>query len=70
VTIALLGVYYIGRYNYTVGYQENEGAMNKQRVIGSVLVNTSKLATLGVFMWLAAQMTRGRMTARTALNLT
>lgn len=53
VTISLLAVYYVGRYFYTVGYQENEGAMDKTRIAGSVLVNSAKIATFGVFMWVA-----------------
>lgn len=43
--------------------------MNKQRMAGSLLVNTAKLATFGVFMWLSVQMTRGRLTSKMMMNL-
>jgi len=32
---------------------ENEGVMHPQRIVGSALVNLSKLATLGIFMWIS-----------------
>jgi hypothetical protein len=52
-TILLMCTYFFGRYSYTNGYMENEGVMHPQRIVGSALVNLSKLATLGIFMWIS-----------------
>ena len=60
VTIGLLGLYYTGRYFYTIGYYENAGVMDKQRVAGTIMVNISKLATFGVFMLISTKLIKGR----------
>ena len=58
-TVGLLGVYLTGRVIYTKGYQEKEGAFNKMRIAGSIMVNLSHIATIGLAGLLAYRMIRG-----------
>ena len=69
LTIGLLSLYAAGRYAFTYGYLEKEGALNKYRVAGSVAVNVSKLLTMGTFAFLGLQMVRGRPVLQKALSL-
>lgn len=47
-TIWLLSVYIVGRYLFTLGYQEKEGAWDKNRLLGSVFVNIAKVLMFGL----------------------
>ena len=44
--MGLLGVFTVGRYYYAQGYNEKEGANNKQRVAGAVMCHTSTWASM------------------------
>lgn len=68
-TIGLLSVYFGGRMFFTYGYQEKEGAFNKYRLIGSVLVNLSKMATFGVTMYCGYQLSSGKLILQKALGI-
>ena len=60
-TIGLLSLYFGGRLLFTYGYQEKEGAFNKYRIAGSVIVNMSKMATFGVTMFCGYRMASGKL---------
>jgi hypothetical protein len=59
-TMAFLAIYIFGRYYYTQGYLEKEGALNKKRMIGSMLVNITHIGILGLTMLIGIKMSRGR----------
>lgn len=59
-TIGLVGAYSLGRYLYTQGYLEKEGANNNMRVSGAVLCHTTTLATMLVTLYIGSSLARGR----------
>ncbi|CDW87863.1 UNKNOWN [Stylonychia lemnae] len=60
-TIGLLSTYFLGRVLYTKGYFMPEGALNKQRMVGSVLCNLSHVGVLGLTIYTAVMLRRGRL---------
>ena len=69
-TAGFLAAYFGGRTLYTMGYQEKEGAFNKQRIAGSVIVNSVHMATMCLTMFLAYRLTRGKLDIQKALGVT
>ena len=59
-TIGLLATYFLGRILYTKGYFSPEGAMNKHRMAGSVLCNLSHVGILGLTLYTAVMLRRGK----------
>ena len=45
-TMALLGIYTLGRHAYCQGYVEKEGANNSMRVAGAAMCHSSNIATM------------------------
>lgn len=68
-TIGLLSTYFAGRYMFNHGYQQKEGAFNKVRIAGSVLVNLVHFSTIGVSMLLGYRMIRGSLCLQSAIGL-
>lgn len=68
-TIWLLSVYIVGRYLFTQGYLEKDGAWDKNRLLGSVLVNTAKMLMFGLTFVGGFQMARGKLILQKALQL-
>ena len=60
-TVGLLGTYLVGRTLYGNGYHEKEGAFNKMRIAGSVLVNVVHMGTMGITMVLGYRMVTGNL---------
>ena len=59
-TMGLLGVYLVGRYLYTSGYNEKEGALNNKRMIGSLLCNFAHMGTLAISLLIGIKLARGK----------
>ena len=59
-TMALLSIYIAGRYFYTYGYNEKEGALNKYRMIGSAMVNITHIGILGLTVFMGLRLSRGK----------
>lgn len=60
-TIGLLSMYLGGRTLFTYGYQEKEGAFNKYRLMGSVVVNVAKMSTIAVSLYCGFRMATGKL---------
>ena len=58
-TICLLGFYLFGRHLHCNGLLVEDGASKIE--VGSAIVNTSHLATLGMATFLALRMIRGKL---------
>jgi hypothetical protein len=54
---------------YTFGYQEKEGAFNKYRMAGSVLVNLAKMSTIALSLYCGIRMATGKLVLQKALGI-
>ena len=54
-TMALLGIYSVGRHAYTQGYVEKEGANNKLRIAGAVMCHSTNITTIMTTLFLGVQ---------------
>ena len=59
-TTALLANYFLGRQFYTSGYFKRDGAFATQRMIGSAMCNISHVGVMGLALYCAVQLRRGR----------
>ena len=57
-TLTFLGTYSLGRFLFTTGYQEKEGAGNNKRKAGSLLCNAAHLGTYSLSLVLAMRLLR------------
>jgi len=53
-------MYFGGRLLFTFGYQEKEGAFNKYRMAGSLIVNLSKMTTIALTVYCGFRMATGK----------
>lgn len=60
-TIGLLSTYIFGRYLYTGGYIEKDGAFSKKRIAGSILCNLSNFGIMCTTLFLGIRMSRGKL---------
>ena len=61
LTMGLLAIYFGGRYAFTYGYQEKEGAFNNMRMAGSVTVNLVHFFTMCTSMFLSYRLIAGKL---------
>ena len=59
-TMALVGTYTLGRHLYTQGYVEKEGAFNRMRIVGSLMVHSTNIFTCVTTLGIGVQLCRGR----------
>eukprot|EP00347_Sterkiella_histriomuscorum_P009408 403341329 len=60
-TTGLLATYFVGRQLYTNGYFKREGAMDKQRMVGSMLCNIGHVGIIGMTLYVAFGLRRGKL---------
>ena len=68
-TIGLLSSYFVGRKLYSYGYEEKEGAFNKYRIAGSLIVNAVHMITIGGTIFIGYRMIKGSLCLQSALGL-
>ena len=61
MTMGFLSAYFFGRYAFTQGYMEKEGAWNSLRLAGSATLNLAHVATMATSIFLAYRLTRGKL---------
>jgi hypothetical protein len=62
-------MYFGGRLLFTYGYQEKEGAFNKYRLMGSVIVNVAKMSTIAITLFCGFRMATGKLVLQKALGI-
>ena len=68
-TIGLLSSYFVGRKLYSYGYEQKDGAFNRERIAGSIIVNLVHFATMGTTIFIGYRMIRGSLCLQSALGL-
>lgn len=60
-TIVMLTIYTFGRYLFTKGYHDKEGAGSSSRIAGSILVNFAHVSTIMISLYIGIMLSRGKL---------
>ena len=61
LTIGLLMTYFAGRYMFTQGYQEKEGATSQLRLAGAAVLNVAHISTFMLSIFIGCRLATGRL---------